>query len=201
MLKNNQVKPVCRIIFLAMFACFMASAQTSVKFTFSNGQFNIAQYTNCQVWLQPESVNASGTTTLLQPRIYQITDTNASTTLSNLGASTTGGSYYRWTVPAFTSADGNNPPVTSQGDILILTTNLGTIASTTIGVTFVPTVSGSGGAWTAQTSDLRYGNTNYSVCWNTSTNLTTAHAATLLWVYPTPPFNSTNYPHGIIYTN
>jgi hypothetical protein len=155
MLQNKQVKLVFSIVFFALFACFMASAQTSVKFTFANGQFNALQYTNVQVILQPEQLNVNGTVTILTPKIYQYTDTNASTTFSNLFGSTTGG-FYHWTVPAFTSADGNNPPVTSQGDIQVTSTNLGLISSTTIGVVFVPVYNGSGAAWTAQASDLRY---------------------------------------------
>ena len=39
--------------------------------------------------------------------------------------------------------------------------------------------------------------------WNTSTNLASARAATVLWIYGTiPPYNSTNLPpHSLIFTN
>ena len=152
----NQMKFSSLLIFLPlMFACFLAKSQTHVQFSFANGQFNISQYTNVQIILQPEQFNVSGTVTLLQPRIYRTTDTNASVTFSNLFGSYTGG-YYRWTLPAFTSADGFNPPVASQGDIQVVSTNLGLISSTLIGVVFVPTYNGSGAAWTAQASDWRY---------------------------------------------
>ena len=157
--KNKQVKFTYKILFLlSLFACFLANAQTSVQFQFANGQYNIAQYTNVTVILQPEQLNVSGGVTLGTAQIYQTTDTNASTTFSNLSGSYTGG-YYHWTVPAFTSPNGFNPPTTIQGDIQVTSTNLGLISSTTIGVVFVPVYNGSGAAWTAQASDLRYSQT------------------------------------------
>ena len=143
------------IFLICFFACFLADAQTSVQFIFNNAQYSVSQYTNVQVILQPEQLNASGSVTILQPKIYQYTDTNASTTFSNLAGNYSGG-YYHWTVPAFTSADGFNPPVTSQGDIQITSTNLGLVSSTSVGVTFTPVYNGFGAAWTAQASDLRY---------------------------------------------
>jgi hypothetical protein len=146
-----KVKLITLFIFLI---CFVAQA-TDVRFTFNNGQYNVAQYTNVQVKLQPEQLNASGSVTILQPPIYRYTDTNGSVTFSNLAGNASGG-YYRWTVPAFTSPNGYNPPVTSQGDIQVNSTNLGTVDSTTIGVAFTPVYNGFGAAWTAQASDLRY---------------------------------------------
>src|ERR1019366_9293019 len=158
MITLKPMKSASRLIFLIlMFACFLAKSQTHVRFNFANGQFNISQYTNVSVVLQPEQLNVNGTVTILQPRIYGVTDTNASVTFSNLFGSYTGG-FYRWSVPAFTSADGFNPPVTSSGDIQVVSTNLGLISSTLIGVVFVPVYNGSGAAWTAQASDLRYPN-------------------------------------------
>lgn len=140
---------------VVIFACLVAGAQSSVQFNFANGQYVTSQYTNVQVVLQPEQLNVSGGVTLGTPQIYQTTDANASTTFSNLYGSYTGG-YYRWVVPAFTSPNGFNPPNTISGDIQVTATNLGTVQSTTIGVVFVPVYSGSGAAWTAQASDLRY---------------------------------------------
>jgi len=142
-------------LLMVFFACFLAEAQTSVQFTFANGQYSLSQYTNVLVQIQSEHLNASGSVTILQPPIYRYTDTNASVTFSNLAGNYSGG-YYHWTVPAFTSANGFNPPVKSEGDIQIVSTNLGLIPSTSVGVTFVPVYNGFGAAWTAQASDLRY---------------------------------------------
>ena len=201
MLKIIPVKMMRIVTSLLLLSAIVAGAETDVQFTFNNAQFNLSQYTNIQVVLQPESINVSGTITLLQPRIYQYTDTNATTIFTNVASSATG-SYYRWIVPAFTSADGNNPPVTSQGDILIASGNLGLISSTTVGATFVPVYGGNSAAWTAQASDLRYGAlTNGSVQWNTTTNLSGARRATMLWVYPSPPYNYTNHPYAQVFTN
>jgi hypothetical protein len=142
-------------VFVFLTMVVIAPAQTSVRFTFANGQYNISQYTNVQVILQPEQLNSSGTVTIGTAKIYRTTDTNASVTFSNLAGSYTGG-YYHWTVPAFTSPNGYNPPVTIQGDIQVVSTNLGLIDSTTIGVIFPPVYSGFGAAWTAQAADQRY---------------------------------------------
>jgi hypothetical protein len=149
------MKLIYYVVFLVLAMVLTAPAQTSVRFTFANGQYNISQYTNVQVILQPEQLNSSGTVTIGTAKIYRTTDTNASVTFSNLAGSYTGG-YYHWTVPAFTSPNGYNPPVTIQGDIQVVSTNLGLIDSTTIGVIFPPVYSGFGAAWTAQAADQRY---------------------------------------------
>ena len=49
-------------------------------------------------------------------------------------------------------------------------------------------------------------NYNYAVqgggvYWNTNSSTNGATPGKLVWIIATPPFNSTNYPHGIIYTN
>lgn len=139
---------------IVLFACFMASA-TNVRFTFANSQYSVSQYTNVEVILQPEQLNASGSVTVGTPQIYQFTDTNGSTTFSNLAGNYSGG-YYHWTVPAFTSPGGYNPPATIQGDIQVVSTNLGTVDSTAIGIVFSPVYNGFGSSWTAQAADLRY---------------------------------------------
>lgn len=45
------------------------------------------------------------------------------------------------------------------------------------------------------------GSTNGSVFWNTSSNSVGQRTATVLWVYPTPPYSSTNFPYSLITTN
>lgn len=138
-----------------MLASLFAFAETDVQFNFANPQFNTAQYTNVTVLLQSEQLNVSGGVTLGTPQIYQTTDNNGSTVFSNLVGSYTGG-YYHWTVIPFSSPNGFNPPVKTQGDIQVTATTLGLITNTSIGVVFVPVYNGSGAAWTAQASDLRY---------------------------------------------
>jgi hypothetical protein len=132
-------------------------AETDVQFKFSDGQYDVSQYTNVQVSLQSEGLNSSGTITLLPGIKYLTTDTNASVTFSNLASSSTP-IYYHWAVLPFSNPSGSYPipSVYNQGDIEILSTNLGLVSSTTVAVTFSPVYSGSGAAWTAQASDLRY---------------------------------------------
>ena len=80
---------------------FCANAQTSIQFLLSNGNLNIAPFTNVQVVMQQVGLNQNGTTTFLGEPIYQFTDTNAQTTFFNLQtAAGNQPSYWQWTVPA-----------------------------------------------------------------------------------------------------
>ena len=95
-------------LLLLLLSCLIGFGGTDVQFSFANGQYSIAQYTNVTVMLQPEQMNVSGSTTLLPGAIYQTTDTNASTTFSNLYGSYSGG-YYHWRVISFSNPSGTGP--------------------------------------------------------------------------------------------
>ncbi|MDE2100806.1 MAG: hypothetical protein KGL39_26405 [Patescibacteria group bacterium] len=136
---------------------FVAKSETDVQFAFASGQYDISQYTNVTVSLQMEKQNASGTITLLPGIKYLTTDTNASVTFSNLATSTTP-IYYHWAILPFSNPSGTYPipSIYNSGDIVITSTNAGLISATSVAAAWAPVYSGSGAAYTAQASDLRY---------------------------------------------
>ncbi len=178
-------------LLLLLLSCLIGYGETDVQFSFANGQYNISQYTNVTVMLQPEQMNVSGFTTLLPGAIYQTTDTNASTTFSNLYGSYSGG-YYHWRVISFSNPSGTGPiPAQgNQGDIQVTATNLGLINSTALGIVFVPVYSGSGAANTVQASDLRYAPIGGIIATNISNSTGTNVIASGSFI------GSYSYPHG-----
>jgi hypothetical protein len=143
---------------IALLACLLplaAGAYTSMQFNFSVGNQNIAPFTNVEVILQQVGINQSATMTYLGEPIYQWTDTNATTTFANLQTAAAGAtSYWQWTVPA--NSTPNGPARSYSGYIQVTSTNLGTVNASLWQVFAVPTPTGLGWAYSAQTSDLRY---------------------------------------------
>ena len=143
------------LIFLACLLPLAASAYTSIQFQLSNGNLNISPFTNVQITLQQVGINQNATMQFLGEPIYQFTDTNAQTTFSNLQTAAGGAtSYWAWTVPA--NSTPNGPIQSYSGYVQVTSTNLGTISASLVGVFAVPTPTGLGWAYSAQTSDLRY---------------------------------------------
>ena len=135
-------------------------SETDVTFNLSDPQYGISMTTNIEVVLQAEGININGTVQMLPITLYGWTSTNGSYTFTNLSAPVSLPSYWHFTIPANSNPQGNGPPQTYQGDIIVTSTNLGTISASTILAGNGPTYPyGSGWAWSAQASDLRYNQT------------------------------------------